>query len=810
MSKETSYRSGGGTSVGRGPSSEVPETDTTTSPDGNDDGATMQELAAASGFNAPLSPTTSIRDAEGSTTNAVSEISLRTSSTSHAAFSASRSHAAAQSEAERSDEAQARWRSIHTTPGAFHVRPRRATDADDEDNHNSLTDDEETTADQSVNTSGAAVLPEVGAAAVVEAQVEAVAVQVDEAVATYQAVPVVDALATSRIPEDGEESSYQLGSGNTQAASLEEGGAHGSHVSGMSFWPSMTGSRCDAPRADPSAQHYHSVPAGGSRGSKDDQRSGSNKYAIGAFAFLFLMAVAVGLGLGLARPQDAGTDSSSTTAPQSDGEGQVQESNTTFTADNGTGEKINHDKSSYRLIEMEITPGTIAASVGPISSSLYLGLLLPTQSPGTMSRSLIVGWGMDDGVVKVYRSRMIKGNESISFEPFIESASIPLSDIDGGKVTAGEQDGSGQEIDGVRESSSIIVDGGTDGESFALSYRNCVRFYTSLFHENSRTFIFEKEGFDTNLINPDALKKTNSSDGLTSARWYQRGRTLVGDDDPTIQGFGTSIGYSPTGLHLFHRLVVGSDSGHVRAYRYRWTSDTVPKWQRLDGGLLDPPTNATGKAVVAIAGSGMRFAVGYPTLGKLSLYRFKDELAIDEDSGSSHIELVDEVYSESGIEGDMFGRSLSLDIYANFLIVGAKGYARAYWLRPTPSSLIGFEIHPVGGNILGEESDGDDFGTVVTCGRVPLHNGGCAACPFILDKQRVAISSPGYDDGRGRVILYQYNKGEEIWETLASPVEGKTNSDRVAHAVRLSPDMGSVAVTSAVGEARAFRLLALQ
>lgn len=128
---------------------------------------------------------------------------------------------------------------------------------------------------------------------------------------------------------------------------------------------------------------------------------------------------------------------------------------------------------------MEVLSKTSVASVDPISSSLSLGLLLPTKTRGTMSRTLTAGWDVDNGVVKVYRSRMIKSNESVSFGPFIESASISLSDIDGGKANAGEQDGSGQEIGRVRESSSIIVDAGVDGESFVVSYRNCVRFFTS-------------------------------------------------------------------------------------------------------------------------------------------------------------------------------------------------------------------------------------------------------------------------------------------------------------------------------------------
>ena len=462
---------------------------------------------------------------------------------------------------------------------------------------------------------------------------------------------------------------------------------------------------------------------------------------------------------------------------------------------------------------MDILPQTLDASVEQVASSVSLGLLLPTKIPGTMSRSLFVGWDKDDGLVKIYRSEMVRSNESVSFGPFIESASISLSDSNGNQVTDGEQDGSGQETKGTLSSrpNHIVVDAGVDGESFAVSFRNCVRFYTSENHEAQRKTIMDKEGFDSSLLKPVPTDKENpvgNATGAESIQWYQRGQAIVSDDDPTIQGFGSSIGYSTSGPHLFRRVVVGSDSGHVRVYRYRWTNDTVPKWQRLDGGLLDPPTNTTGKAVVAMAGAGVRFAVGYPNLGKLSLYRFLDEYVIDEDFGMSHIELVDEVYSENGDGADMFGRSLSLDVFGNFIIVGAKGYARAYWLRATPSSVVGFELIPAGDSIAGGESDGDEFGAVVASGRVPFHNGGCVGCPFILDKQRIAISSPAYDDSRGRVVLYQYNEDEENWETLASPIEGYNEGDGVAQAVRLSPDMGSVAIASAFGEAKAFRVLA--
>ena len=761
--------SGGGTSVVRRPT----EIDTTASPDDNDDGTTTQVLADASGFAAPASVTTASSRGADSSTNATD-----------AAREVIEELAA---EAERSDEAEARRRSIGTTPGAFHVRPRRPSDI--------TNDDEQEMGDgRSVDTSGAAVLPEQvrGEAAVVDAQVEAVAVQIDEAVATYQAVPVVDALTTSRIDEDGEELSYQLESGQSQSQSA-------SHASAIS---SLTGARFDSPSADATAPHHRSsqstLPETSPHiGEKSGEVSIPRRYLKCGLGALLLAAVALGLGLGLARPLTT------------DGEGELQEDDTTISADNGTGPNNNQDESfTYRLIEVEILPKTPPMeSVDSIASSLSLGIFTPTEIPGTMSRSLIVGWDQDDGVVKVYRSKMIKTNDSVSFEPFIESASL----YDIGKVNVGEQDGSGQENGGTRESSSIIVDAGVDGESFALSYRNFVRLYTSKNHETQRQWTLGKVGIETDERTPVRAIPVGNETNSDSIQWYQRGRTLVGDDDPAIRGFGSSIGYSFSGPHLFRRLVVGSDSGHVRAYRYRWTNDTVPKWQRLDGGLLDPPTNATGKAVVAMAGSGLRFVVGYPNLGKVSLYTFKDELVIDEDaSDSSRIELIDEVYSESGVKGDMFGRSLSVDAFANFIIVGAKGYARAYWLRPSPAGVTGYRLLSAGGAILGDESDGDEFGVAVASGRIPAHNGGCMGCPFILDKQRIAISSPYYADGRGRVVLYQYNEDQEIWETLASPIEGDTVGDEVAQAVRFSPDMGTVAVTSAVGEAEVFRLLPLR
>jgi hypothetical protein len=536
-----------------------------------------------------------------------------------------------------------------------------------------------------------------------------------------------------------------------------------------------------------------STPTPGATDTKSENEVGSmkSKCVIWGVPSLLLVAVALGLGLGL--------------------------SGNTARSVQGTDQDI-----TYRL--MDISP-QIESSSEENAPSVSLGLRLPTAVPGTFNRSLFVGWGKDGGIVKVYESQMKRSRDSVSVGPFAESVSIPLTDTSGGNKSEPSGD----------IGSAIIVDAGADGQSFVVSHRNRVRLYSNLLHEAIRLccradmvssglnrFVLDQADIEEaaktllasapgSFLGPASTAAMNISDASAMSElvtsnlltWNQRGSTLAGDDDPVIQGFGSSIGFTPVGPNLMGRLVVGSDSGHVRVYRLRRTNGPLADWERLDGGLLDPGLDSNiGKAAIALAGGGLRFAVGYPSLGKVSLYQFIDEKTIDE--RRPNIELVDEIYSEENDDDGMFGQSLSLDILGNFLVIGAKGYARAYWLRMLPSLA---EYVPAGNKIIGEESEG--FGSVVASGRVQ-HHAGCAGCPFALDQQRIAISSPAYDNGRGRVLLYQYKEDEEAWQSLASPIEGEVEGEGMGHDIRISPDMGAVVTSSSSGEVRTFRLQPVQ
>ena len=736
---------------------------TTASPPAEDDGTTIQTLAESSGLNSQA-------------------ISSGTSVSSGAWWQMPDSLADADSGTPISSEAMeaaARMESVRTTPGAFHVRPLAVVVSEEEAaaarileseaipptelrrSSNALEDSDANSDEGPSNTLTLSDSADAGTD-VMNADVEAVAVSIDETIPTFHAIPVVDALTTSRISEEGEElCSYQLESGTSQH-----------DQSSMSTNSSST-------------------PTGGINGTKPESDHTKNKYVIWGLASLLLVAVAVALGLGLSSPQNSGNTAG------------VQGANKPI---------------SYRL--MDISP-QIESSSEENAPSVSLGMRLPTAVPGIFNRSLFVGWNTNGGMVKLYESTMKTSDVGVSVGPFEESLSISLSDFSEGNTI--EASGG-----------AIIIDGGADGQSFVVSYRNRVRLYSNLLHEairlccqeemigaNLNRFVLDQAAIEEaaetlvvsdpdSFLSPAFMAAVNISDALTVSelgvsnlltRWNHRGSPLAADDDPAIRGFGSSIGYSPIGPNL----VVGSDSGHVRIYRFQRPNGTLADWERIDGGQFDPGADSSiGKSVVAMAGGGIRFAVGYPLLGKVSLYRFVDPKIIN--SGRQNIELVGEIYSEGGDDDDMFGLSLSLDLLGNFLVIGAKGYARAYWLRMFPFGYV-----PAGNKIVGEKSDGEKFGSVVASGRVPHHRTNvCAGCPFILDKQRIAISSPTYDNGRGRVLLYQYSEEKEIWQPFASPIEGEAEGEGMGRDVKISPDMASVVTSSNFGEVRTFRFQPLQ
>jgi hypothetical protein len=213
-----------------------------------------------------------------------------------------------------------------------------------------------------------------------------------------------------------------------------------------------------------------------------------------------------------------------------------------------------------------------------------------------------------------------------------------------------------------------------------------------------------------------------------------------------------------------------------------------------------------------MSASGGRFAVGYPEQGRVSIYEFNDDDLVlgdgDERNASTNwpkIKLLDEVYSETPESGDLFGRSLSMDFFGKVLVVGARGYVQDFWYLDFGANRVSY-VPTQTGPILGDEADGEGFGTVVSIGGSPKHMRLiCPTCSMntvqVIQGQRVAVSSPKYDNGRGRVLLFQFSadtsgRGDGRWERIASPIVGSTGGEGFGHDVRMSTGSMSVIVSS--------------
>ena len=277
MSKE--FLSGRTSVVSRPPEEAEADGNTTASPPAEDDHTNIQTLAETSGFNnQAISSGTSVSSGTWwQMPDSLADADSGTSISSEAM------------------EAAARMESVRTTPGAFHVRPLAVNAAEEEAaaarileneaipqtelrrSSNALEDSDANSEEGPSNSPTASDSADDGTD-VIDADVEAVAVPIDEAVSTYHAVPVVDALTTSRISEEVES---------------------GTNFTGAS---SLTGARFD----EPSTQQEKS---------EAEVFSKKKKYTIWSLAALLLVAVAIGLGLGLA----AGTESRRFLPPGGDG-----------------------------------------------------------------------------------------------------------------------------------------------------------------------------------------------------------------------------------------------------------------------------------------------------------------------------------------------------------------------------------------------------------------------------------------------------------------------------------------------------------
>ena len=288
--------------------------------------------------------------------------------------------------------------------------------------------------------------------------------------------------------------------------------------------------------------------------------------------------------------------------------------------------------------------------------------------------------------------------------------------------------------------------------------------------------------------------------------WWQVGQDvglgLVNDfidvqSDGFASGYGASVGYS---ANVNGHLIVGSDAGFARLYFLQQNSD-ASRWVRIDANRLTSSNESSTDNPVIVASRNYRFAVAYPRegAGTVSLFETFDPRTgepLDLDRNPLEPPLVPG-FRQIGqtlkglATGDGFGRSLSMDIRGDVLIVGCEsgGYVQSFRFNEEAS-----KVEQFGHTIVGDAEDEGSFGRSLTLGYFPANAGSCPTCIFQLDGLRMIVGSPSYNSTRGRAIVFEYSDSDSEWKRFPSLL-GNSDTHKFGHSVSLSIEQSTVAVT---------------
>ena len=244
-------------------------------------------------------------------------------------------------------------------------------------------------------------------------------------------------------------------------------------------------------------------------------------------------------------------------------------------------------------------------------------------------------------------------------------------------------------------------------------------------------------------------------DGTTSPM----GVKLLGEM-PADQ-FGTAVALSGDGQYL----VVGApffdessitDRGKVYVYHYdgtAWTEKVTYLGENSDdrlGSALD---------ISSVFGSGeLRVVVAAPYFGGSNEY---GKVYIYEYDGTNWS--LEHTFQEEVTNGQKFGTAVSITPDGNNVAIGAPydNYGKVYtfhdngdttWSEYSSGSLVG-------------NNNAEQFGYQVK---------------FASDGNRLAVSSPNYSSGKGRVTVFDNNSG---WTTLGSTIDGVNNYNMLGKAI---------------------------
>ena len=266
----------------------------------------------------------------------------------------------------------------------------------------------------------------------------------------------------------------------------------------------------------------------------------------------------------------------------------------------------------------------------------------------------------------------------------------------------------------------------------------------------------------------------------TGSVWSQLGTDINGASGSYA---GASVSLSDDGsIVAMGAPVFGAGSIVGRVSVIVWNS-TLQDWQPIVGGDIDGTSfgGAAGYSV-SLSGDGSMLAVGsagviVPQRGSTTIYNY---------TGSGWVAVGTAIYF-SVSDSDQVGTSVSLSNGGDIVAVGAPacispnnafgsaGCARVFKYNAT------IDDWEVRGSSIDAEGANHRTGTSVS---------------LSSDGSVVAVSSPGYDNDKGRVRVYRFVSNTD-WELISgSAINGGAQGDLAGLSVSLSADGNAVAIGS--------------
>jgi hypothetical protein len=257
--------------------------------------------------------------------------------------------------------------------------------------------------------------------------------------------------------------------------------------------------------------------------------------------------------------------------------------------------------------------------------------------------------------------------------------------------------------------------------------------------------------------------------------WTQLGQDINGE---AASDSGTSVSLSADGTIVAigapYNDRNGSDSGHVRVYKWNGTI-----WTQLGSDIDGEAANNYSGTSVSLSADGTIVAIGAHYNGGNGIYSYTGHVRVYKWNGTIWTQLGEDINGEANF--DFSGKSVSLSADGTIVAIGApdndengsgSGHVRVYKWNGTIWTQLGEDING--------EAASDSSGRSVS---------------LSADGTIVAIGAPNNDgngSNSGHVRVYKWNG--TIWTQLGQDINGEAANDYSGTSVSLSADGTIIAI----------------